>query len=108
MWKKLDRHYATHQLGRPPPSKSPNAGVAVWISEKGQPLSSPFKGSATLTDAQADDLQKGMWYVNVHRPIRAEKFADRSSRRKAPFFLPVRCVMPAVSHRTSAIRRPRF
>jgi hypothetical protein len=49
-----------------PAEAGKNAGVAVWISEKGQPFSSPFKGSATLTDAQADDLQKGMWYANVH------------------------------------------
>lgn len=49
-----------------PAEAGKNAGVAIWISEKGQPFSSPFKGSATLTDAQADDLQKGMWYVNVH------------------------------------------
>src|SRR5437763_5864840 len=44
-----------------------NAAPAIWISEKGQnSLASPFKGSATLTDAQADDLQKGMLYANVH------------------------------------------
>ena len=43
-----------------------NAAPAVWISEKGQNLASPFKGTATLTDAQADDLQKGLWYANVH------------------------------------------
>jgi len=43
-----------------------NASPAVWISEKGQNLASPFKGTATLTDAQADDLQKGLWYANVH------------------------------------------
>jgi hypothetical protein len=49
-----------------PAETGKNAGVAIWISEKGQPFTSPFKGSATLTDAQADDLQKGMWYVNVH------------------------------------------
>jgi hypothetical protein len=39
-----------------------DAAPAVWISEKGQNLASPFKGSATLTDAQADDHQKGLWY----------------------------------------------
>jgi hypothetical protein len=44
---------------RPRPARTP---PAVWISEKGQNLASPFKGSATLTDAQADDLQKGLWY----------------------------------------------
>jgi hypothetical protein len=29
-------------------------------------LTSPIKGSATLTDAQAADLEAGMWYFNVH------------------------------------------
>ena len=43
-----------------------NAAPAVWISEKGQNLTSPFKGTATLTDAQAADLEKGLWYANVH------------------------------------------
>jgi hypothetical protein len=43
-----------------------NAAPAVWISEKGQNLASPFKGTATLTDAQAADLEKGLWYANVH------------------------------------------
>jgi hypothetical protein len=49
-----------------PAEAGKNAAPAVWISEKGQNLASPFKGTATLTDAQADDLQKGLWYVNVH------------------------------------------
>jgi len=43
-----------------------NAGVQVWISEKGKPFASPFKGSAKLTAAQAADLMAGQWYVNVH------------------------------------------
>ena len=30
------------------------------------PYTSPIKGSATLTDAQATDLQAGMWYFNLH------------------------------------------
>ena len=29
-------------------------------------LASPIKGEATLTDAQAADLQGGKWYFNVH------------------------------------------
>jgi hypothetical protein len=29
-------------------------------------LASPIKGDATLTDAQAADLQAGKWYFNVH------------------------------------------
>jgi hypothetical protein len=43
-----------------------NAAPEIWISEKGKPFTSPFKGQATLTDAQADDLQKGLLYANVH------------------------------------------
>jgi CHRD domain len=29
-------------------------------------LASPIKGDATLTDAQAADLESGKWYFNVH------------------------------------------
>ncbi|MGB7260136.1 MAG: CHRD domain-containing protein [Pseudolabrys sp.] len=45
-----------------PAQSGKNAGVAVPIS----PNTSPFQGSATLTDAQAADLMGGQWYVNVH------------------------------------------
>jgi hypothetical protein len=55
---------ASHFHG--PAEAGKNAGVEIWISEKGKNLTSPFKGQATLTDAQADDLQKGMLYANVH------------------------------------------
>jgi hypothetical protein len=40
-----------------------NAPPAVTISS---PATSPIKGEAILTDAQASDLQGGRWYVNVH------------------------------------------
>jgi CHRD domain-containing protein len=49
-----------------PAEAGKNSGVAVWISEKGTPLASPFKGTAILTDAQASDLMAGLWYANVH------------------------------------------
>ena len=39
-----------------------NGPVAVPIT----PATSPFEGSATLTDAQASDLLAGKMYVNVH------------------------------------------
>ncbi|HEY4855835.1 MAG TPA: CHRD domain-containing protein [Xanthobacteraceae bacterium] len=39
-----------------------NGGVAVPIT----PSTTPFEGSATLTDAQAAELMAGKWYVNVH------------------------------------------
>jgi hypothetical protein len=48
-----------------------NAGVQIWISEKGKPFDSPFKGSAKLTDAQASDLMNGQWYVNIHTKANA-------------------------------------
>lgn len=53
-----------HFHGPAEPGK--NAAVVVWISEKGQPFPSPFKGSATLTDEQAAQLLAGQWYVNIH------------------------------------------
>ena len=40
-----------------------NAGVALPVNGK---LDSPIKGEATLTEAQAADLQAGKWYFNVH------------------------------------------
>jgi hypothetical protein len=49
-----------------------NAGVVIWISEKPVqgsprvPFNSPFQGSVALTDAQANDLMAGNWYVNIH------------------------------------------
>jgi CHRD domain len=39
-----------------------NGPVAVPIT----PATSPFEGSATLNDAQANELLAGKWYVNVH------------------------------------------
>lgn len=51
---------AAHFHGPAEPGK--NAGVAVPIA----PATSPLKGSATLTDAQAADLMGGRWYVNIH------------------------------------------
>ena len=38
------------------------ADVTVTIT----PITSPFEGSATLTDAQAAELIAGRWYVNIH------------------------------------------
>jgi CHRD domain len=52
---------AGHFHGPAEPGK--NAGVAVAIPNV---TSSPVEGSATLTDAQAADLEAGKYYVNVH------------------------------------------
>lgn len=52
---------AAHFHGPAEPGK--NAGVAVAIPNA---TSSPVKGSATLTDAQAADLLGGKYYVNIH------------------------------------------
>lgn len=45
-----------------PAEAGKNAGVAIPIT----PNTSPFTGSATLTDSQASDLMAGRWYVNIH------------------------------------------
>jgi hypothetical protein len=46
-----------------PAAAGKNAGVVIPI---GTASKSPFEGSATLTDAQAQQLLAGQWYVNVH------------------------------------------
>ena len=46
-----------------PAAAGANAGPAVPIEGS---LASPIEGSATLTDAQAADLDAGMGYFNVH------------------------------------------
>jgi CHRD domain len=46
-----------------PAAPGANAGVALMI---GTNPTSPAKGTATLTDAQAADLQGGLWYINIH------------------------------------------
>jgi hypothetical protein len=43
-----------------------NGSVAVWLSTKGSPPTSPFSGSATLTPAQAAQFAAGEWYINLH------------------------------------------
>jgi len=42
-----------------------NGGVAVPIFSAAN-AKNTFSGSATLTDAQANDLMTGKWYVNIH------------------------------------------
>ena len=54
---------AAHFHGPAGPGK--NAGIAVPIFA-GPTAKSPFEGSATLTDAQAQQLLAGEWYVNIH------------------------------------------
>jgi len=46
-----------------PGAPGKNAGVTVPL---GKSPSSPLKGMATLTDAQAAQLASGLWYANVH------------------------------------------
>ena len=46
-----------------PAEAGKNAGVVVPVQAS---VASPIKGSATLTDAQAADLEGGKWYFNVH------------------------------------------
>lgn len=46
-----------------PAAVTANAGVVVPAKDAAR---SPIKGEATLTDAQAADLQAGKWYFNIH------------------------------------------
>jgi CHRD domain len=46
-----------------PAAAGVNAGIVVPVKEI---TLSPLKGEATLTDAQAADLQAGKWYFNIH------------------------------------------
>jgi CHRD domain len=46
-----------------PAEAAKTAGVVIMI---GNNPTSPAKGTATLTDAQAADLAAGLWYVNIH------------------------------------------
>ena len=46
-----------------PAAAGANAGVAVPVQGS---VASPIKGTATLTDAQAADLQGGKFYFNIH------------------------------------------
>ncbi len=46
-----------------PAAVGANAPVLIPFSP---PLTSPIKGTATLTDAQVTDFTKGMVYANVH------------------------------------------
>ena len=52
---------AAHFHGPAPVGKPAPIEVALTA-----PLESPLKGSATLTDAQAKELQDGLIYFNVH------------------------------------------
>jgi hypothetical protein len=69
--KKLDYNATWHDLSGPataahfhgPAGPEANAGVVIpW----GANPTSPFKGTATLTDQQATDVLAGRWYANVH------------------------------------------
>jgi hypothetical protein len=56
-----------------PAAVGENAGPVVPIEGD---LASPISGEATLDDAQAADLQAGMWYFNVH----TEQYPDGELR----------------------------
>jgi hypothetical protein len=49
-----------------PATAGKNAGVKVWVSEKGAAVTSPIKGQATLSEADAKDFLAGQMYLNVH------------------------------------------
>ena len=54
-----------HFHGPAPAGK--NAGVKVWISQKGNmELNSPISGKATLSPGDAQMFESGNMYINVH------------------------------------------
>ena len=46
-----------------PAAAGANAGVVLPFTGS---MASPIEGSATLTQAQLDQLKAGLWYVNLH------------------------------------------
>ena len=56
-----------------PAAVGANAGPVVGLTGS---LDSPIKGSFTLSDKQASELEAGMWYLNVH----TSKYADGEIR----------------------------
>ncbi len=53
-----------HFHGPAPAGK--NARVQIWISKHGMPATSPIKGQAKLSTAQAKQFMAGDWYINIH------------------------------------------
>jgi hypothetical protein len=49
-----------------PAGPGANAPVTIWLSKQGAPVSSPIRGEATLSQAQAEQFAAGQWYVNIH------------------------------------------
>lgn len=49
-----------------PATHGKNAPVLVWLTKRGEPVSSPITGKATLSAAQAKQFAAGEWYINVH------------------------------------------
>jgi hypothetical protein len=43
-----------------------NGPIVIWLTKKGEPVSSPITGEAALTPAQAQQFTAGDWYINVH------------------------------------------
>jgi hypothetical protein len=56
-----------------PAEENENAGPVLPISGE---LPSPIGGQATLTDEQAQQLQDGLWYINIH----TEQYPDGEIR----------------------------
>lgn len=47
-------------------AKGQNGPVVIWLSKRGEPVSSPITGQQTLTAAEAKQMMAGDWYINVH------------------------------------------
>ena len=47
-------------------AKGQNGPVVIWLTKRGEPVSSPITGHDKLTAAQAKQFMAGEWYINVH------------------------------------------
>ena len=43
-----------------------NGPVVIWLTKKGEPVTNPIVGKATLSPTEANEFEAGDWYLNVH------------------------------------------
>jgi hypothetical protein len=87
-----------------PAKKGTATGIALWAVPMGAAIISPIVGGATLTDAQAKQLESGLWYFNIHTAalpkgeIRGQVVAAHAmsaAAKPAPAPAPAEVVPPA-------------
>lgn len=49
-----------------PAARGRNAGVKIWLTEKGKEAASPITGEASLSAEDEKEMMAGEWYINLH------------------------------------------